>query len=1112
MSNPTNASRTFSTRLRRPVQNVNPTSALPVGAFPNPFGESVQFALVDSYLDQLNQVGPPTVIIPNRFPSVTDVAANGITIELWFKAESSGSLVNLPMGTDPATPTAIAPLIYIDSNGLLRAGLFDSTQITLLSPPQNLIASQSANGVVVGPVNALASPLSVVDGQWHHAALVVQPGAAGTQSLFLDGRLAATGTPNGSFGLSFVASDGTTWTAGTTANVPLGGPITPQPAFPPNFLPYAQGFSGCLTELRIWNGPRIIANIQALMDQPLGSDLGPFEQQGLVGYVGASQLQALVQPTAYLSLVPDAPPFDPFTDIIRIPGYQNYGVCTAIPFTTVAPPITFPSASQPYSTKITLCQADQLQVSFPTDDVNKDGLNGTFSMTISGAASGQLQTINSIQPSNVISISAPATDCYRLDISYSTEVTVSNLQFMLVPGPNNTLMQLLLEVTPTQTSYSDPSYPTTSINIPDPRFPGQNKLATLNAYWPPFTDQTVFPINPNNFGATELLEAYLYLNEAATSIAQQMEEPTFSDFFNLCSDNAATYEYSDLSSLLDGAYKQQTKNNPPAPTITSFDSAYDQVYVFIYNVNLKRKTLNAFLTAYNGWALLAIDELALTGIPHEIANQVYAAQQNISTSLNGPSKGDFIANLIVGSVLWGLGAVFPILGPVEAIMLPVVSGFIGSAGANALSELFGASLGSTSVQAKLSVINYSSLDAVVNNILGDLGGVYTAIIGNLLEPKYIQTLYSNYGLLQALSYVNAQPLYISENNIIQPGPGNSLTTGITYASWKMLIPAVFTWTPQKIANNASLSGVTSLYQPWVSAQWLLQGEPQPPSIEISQVLSNDSDMLYSMIQQVQEWQTGTTSTTAQFFSVCPMFVNVLEPQEPGAFTGAWVIFWTLMDSNQNPMGSALMPSLFGIGGTNAVSLVDQNNPLAAGGYGWYCQIANAGVTTPFEAFMEWGEGVPNYSPQILLTQTWVDGFFDVQYEIENSIWVPGVFATSAAGDLPASPGVTLAPGTLNFGTVAIGSTSPYQSTVLKNNQSNNLQNIELTQSGSAAFKVGLGVSSELNAKSEFVITLSFDPAAGDPGAQTGMLTITATAQYGPVSLTVELSGTGVAPS
>src|SRR5215207_8784704 len=72
---------------------------------------------------------------------------------------------------------AVAPLLNINSNPCLCGGLFDSTQITLLLPPQNVSLIKPVTGLTgTCAPNALASPFSVVDGQWHHAALMLQPG------------------------------------------------------------------------------------------------------------------------------------------------------------------------------------------------------------------------------------------------------------------------------------------------------------------------------------------------------------------------------------------------------------------------------------------------------------------------------------------------------------------------------------------------------------------------------------------------------------------------------------------------------------------------------------------------------------------------------------------------------------------------------------------------------------------------------------------------------------------------------------------------------------------------------------------------------------------------
>lgn len=1067
---------------------------------PNPFGSSVQFSAV-TYLDQLNQLAPPTIFVPNFFPSVTDIASNGITIELWFKAipGSSGNLVSVQMNAG-TPPRPVAPLIYIDPNGFLRAGLFDSTPITLLSPQQNMIASQNANGViVVGSPNALASPLSVVDGQWHHAALVVQPGAKGTQSLFLDGRLADSDTANGSFGLSFVASDGTTWTAQTSWPTEFGGPVTPQPAVPPapNYLPYAQGFCGCLNELRTWNTPRSIMDIQQLMAQPLGSDWSTYLSAGLVGYAGSSQLANLVQTGSYLSLQSDAPPVDQFTDVTnRVPGYQNYGICTAIPFTAVALEVTF-EPSQPYSTKISLCQTDQLQVDFPNTDANGYSLQGTFSMTVTGGISGQLENVQ-IAPNGVLTITALLTDCYRLDFTYSEATTVNNLQFKLIPGPLNTVMQLLLDVVPFQAAYTDPNYPVTQTLIPAPGNPDQS--IPFPPYWPLFTDETVFPIDSNEYSADDLLTTYLQFNEQA---GKASSDGTFSDFLDLSANHATISDPSALTTLLNQAYVNITRNSsaPSSPPQPPFDTAVDQIYAFIWNVNTIRGRINSFLSAYASWAQNAVNTLALYNVPSSIANQIYNSQETINANLQGPSKGDFTVNLLISSALWGLGAALPALLPAAALAEGAISltaigaAFAGSAGANALSDLSGSFIGSTTVQAKLQTLSYSTLEDVANNITDDLTSAYRTILQNFSNPTYLQTLFSNYGLLQALSFIDTNPLAVTELD----SNNDTLTTGITYASWKALIPSVFNWTaqpPTQLIDSKTVFNVTK------GTTYRVPSGPQPYSLGVFDVLQPDPwGSFYWMLYQVQEWQTGQESSpvTGQLFSICPVFYYDVT----SVFAADWAISWSLMDTNNQPISTTLQKSLFG---AFPLSLVDQNNPIAAAGYGWYCPIAKNAVTTPFEIFMNWGEGVQSFSPRVLIAYHPANGGGVYETFAET---VDVLFAAAAAADLPPAAPVTLESSALSFGTVPIGSQSPSQSTTLTNNQENNLGNVTLTQTGSPSFVVTSTVPNEISSGSSASISVSFEPGSSDMGAQTGTLVLSANGQYGSISLTLQLSGTGI---
>jgi hypothetical protein len=612
----------------------------------NPFVNSAQFLPV-SY--QVPPAAPPVAITPGSadlLPFAQTVADSGVAIEMWVKAASPGILVAQNM-VDPNQTAVLAPLLYIDVSGLLRGGLFQAGQPLLLG------------------ANSLATPVPIVDGDWHHVALsVAAPNTTNTtpgqQCLYLDGRL--VDTADGTFLLEYTDSEGNNyWPTGPAQ---LGGALTSTSSAPP------QAFTGCMNEIRTWvpqggtpPAGRSATQIQQLLDLPL-CDVPQDLQQGLFAYFGPQQWAELgFGSNSNMVISADAPPFDPFTLVInRVPGYQNYGLYNAVPFSCPKVNVAF----QPflmYSTKITLRQGDSVQIAFPTLDNNDVLLAGTFSVTATIGSNGSVLPQPSNLPGTVVTFTAAVTGVYRLDFTYSVpDAYTIGLVFTVLAGPNNPLMQLLLTLQPSQqnpaplplATYSDPAYPVTAVEVPNPR-PGESGMEILPAYWPVFTDTTVFPIPAGaTYGATDLFISYLEL----VSYLQEKPNlnPTFGDFFVLHTNGAAIVDPSDLSNYLDTAYQGVTGQAPPQPG-APYQSAYDQVYAFLYNVNTIRNNVDNFLTYYQQWAQSNIDYLALSSIPKDVALTIYNNQQTIGTAtLQGPTGSELATNIVVGSLIWGVGA------------------------------------------------------------------------------------------------------------------------------------------------------------------------------------------------------------------------------------------------------------------------------------------------------------------------------------------------------------------------------------------------------------------------------------------------------------------------
>ena len=123
-------------------------------------------------------------------PSAVLPASDNFTVSAWFKTTSSGVIVseqNQPIGS---TPTTWDPLLYVDSTGKLRGGVYAGGQPTFVSST------------------------TVNNGAWHYAVLVVNASGT-TQSLYLDGALVGSfsGTPEA---ISTNVSVGAGWTASWT--------------------------------------------------------------------------------------------------------------------------------------------------------------------------------------------------------------------------------------------------------------------------------------------------------------------------------------------------------------------------------------------------------------------------------------------------------------------------------------------------------------------------------------------------------------------------------------------------------------------------------------------------------------------------------------------------------------------------------------------------------------------------------------------------------------------------------------------------------------------------------------------------------------------------------
>jgi hypothetical protein len=161
-----------------------------------------------------------------------------LTLSLWFKTTADGPLISYQNAAYPDLPTEYIPILYVGTDGKLRAQLW------------------------YGGIGPMTTPVVVNDGQWHHAAFSFD---SVKQSLYLDG--------------IFISSMDVPFDHFSMSNTYLGyaymvdWPSAPQGHF---------FFNGQIDDIRLWNAIRSEADIQSDMSTPLvGSEAGLLEYWAL---------------------------------------------------------------------------------------------------------------------------------------------------------------------------------------------------------------------------------------------------------------------------------------------------------------------------------------------------------------------------------------------------------------------------------------------------------------------------------------------------------------------------------------------------------------------------------------------------------------------------------------------------------------------------------------------------------------------------------------------------------------------------------------------------------------------------------------------------------------
>ncbi len=879
----------------------------------SPWGNGIVFPEVPYATIMGGAAVQPTLQLPSALDtSWPSNVGTGITFQLWFQAKGPGALLSETLALDGYNTQA--PLVYINSQDKLVAGLFDGTKVTP-NPYQTVFNWTPSGDAVggdpatvayqVGAARPLVSQSPVLDNTWHHVAFVVE---GQTETLYLDGLLQGQIQGSSSSFYSFTPTLATSDTLGPPLGFSVGGTTFPEPNTTPTpQINYPQGFIGTIDEVAAWTTALSQAQVQEAMTTPVlaDSDLAA----GLLDDFNFDQTSTnstwynqapggtgtAIGPTAgtLLVQVPTTISTDPFSTSPRLPGARSWGIQLMTPL--AAPAVSV--GNSPVTYKVGLAAGDQLEISVPDQSLGnltiqaESDLGVVVSSSITGGGTTYLQA----KRTGTLDVTLTWTP----DGSQTAMVTLSD-----IPGPLNSLMGMLnsyqsggsLNTEDTQNviysyAYADPSLP--GVN------PNAGSLPTNDApasYWPLWTDTRYFPVpsgtNPATWAAG-LATAYQTLVNN-----NSLGSSGFANIIGLSFSNNTIV--SQLQSALDGAYQSAygalpaLPLTPPAqPFHYQPDSPQQEVYYFFYIANQMRQQVASVLNgsgagSFPTWVQSVINAIGSNGTATNISVQIANGQTEQVTSVNVkvPSSPPSAIQLFGEAAVEGLGAFLEALVGISGPVGAAFGGLVVGAGATLASDFIDqASVpGYQNLTVPVTpitnnILNASVLSDIATNVTKSVSSQWQNIQQSLSNTTFVDTYLSNFGLLEALQAISGSQLSPPSSTPGNPdptmsvSPNDAATDLISRLSWSTMIPAVFHWSEApSLSTLPAANGQTTLLS---NTSVSLNG-PQN---------QNGPDGAYDVI--TGHFFQGDTNLDLAVANYDTSDVSILRGNGAGTFTSTW---------------------------------------------------------------------------------------------------------------------------------------------------------------------------------------------------------------------------------
>jgi hypothetical protein len=591
----------------------------------------------------------------------------------------------------------------------------------------------------------------------------------------------------------------------------LGGNIAPQTYYP-------QPYRGSIAELATWSEDLSPVDIQAIATVPVldatagaifhdGGVIAPVSSPDALytfemsdgdsvpnaspnGNVGAATAKELVTGK---STIPT-----PFADIPRLPNYQPFGLGLMAPLASGTFSISPPDenhSTQTIERQVALAAGDQLTLQ--RSNINTDpalilSITDDLGQTILQPNAFLSQAEETDQ---IFTLNALRTGTYKLTVEWPVGEDGQNagnyqpiqIMYSMTPGSQNSFQNLF-------TSFKDlfDSNGNVLATYSDPTIPSVNDSSNSNAaaaaatgaanYFPLWSDTRYFPAS-TDYTTADLSQAFVALQEqVGYSIAD----------LNGSADRAPTALQQDLQT----AYQALTTTPPAGLNLDALDVVND----FFSNVNARRQTVYEALTMI--WQSFESLPASVTAA-QVIATTISTNQENFVVSENAgppninPRPKDF--GEIFGSSLEKMA--------IQASLHVAFRKGSKLVKAGAVATGLGITAGQSAKHAGKGVTTQNSVlvnllpvmnSQVIYEELSELGGLIDSNVidafsyqeAQLKNPVYLNSIYSNFGLLELMSGMSGQIYATAEAN-------ESFQTAVeqlaTDQAWSQMIPDVFKW-------------------------------------------------------------------------------------------------------------------------------------------------------------------------------------------------------------------------------------------------------------------------------------------------------------------------------